>query len=81
MFPEIWYYYRNVEEMVEVQQLVASRTKLLAWFVTKCQTESSREKYVEELNLYLKVDSYGECKTKKIMPKVVVGDFHDDNFP
>ena len=39
------------------------RSKLVAWFVTSCQTNSKRENYVRELSDYIAVDIYGDCGT------------------
>ena len=38
---------------------------LAAWFVSVCRSQSQREKYVEELKKYMKVDIYGHCSKKK----------------
>ena len=37
------------------------KTKLVAWFVSNCQSESMREKYVDSLKKYIPVDVYGSC--------------------
>ncbi|XP_057371281.1 alpha-(1,3)-fucosyltransferase C-like [Daphnia carinata] len=37
------------------------KTKLIAWFVSNCQTRSLREKYVDALAEHIKVDVYGDC--------------------
>ncbi|XP_037078691.1 alpha-(1,3)-fucosyltransferase C-like [Pollicipes pollicipes] len=39
------------------------KTKLVAWFVSHCQTMSSREWYVHMLRKYIPVDIYGACGT------------------
>jgi len=39
-----------------------SKTKLIAWFVSRCQTSSiQREEYVVKLKQYVQVDIYGTC--------------------
>ncbi|GFO10477.1 glycoprotein 3-alpha-l-fucosyltransferase a-like, partial [Plakobranchus ocellatus] len=42
-------------------EIVARKTKKVAWFVSHCRTESKREKYVAELQKYISVDIYGAC--------------------
>ena len=37
------------------------KKKLVAWIVSNCDTDSEREKYVEELRKYIPVDIYGSC--------------------
>ena len=39
------------------------RSKLVAWFVSHCQTESKRMEYVRHLKNYVDVDIYGRCGT------------------
>lgn len=39
----------------------ASKTKMIAWFVSHCKTASGREDYVRELSKYVPVDIYGKC--------------------
>ncbi|XP_059152091.1 alpha-(1,3)-fucosyltransferase fut-1-like [Physella acuta] len=41
--------------------ILASKTRLVAWFVSNCNTNSKREEYVAELQRYLDVDVYGKC--------------------
>ena len=38
-----------------------SKTKLVAWMVSHCNTHSRREDYVYQLQKYIPVDIYGEC--------------------
>ena len=33
----------------------------MVWFVSHCETDSKREKYIEELSKHIKVDIYGKC--------------------
>ena len=33
----------------------------MAWYVSHCNTNSKREKYIEELTKYLPIDIYGAC--------------------
>lgn len=44
-----------------VQNVAANKTKLVAQFVSNCNTPSRREKYVEELAKSVSVDIYGAC--------------------
>lgn len=37
------------------------KTKLIAWFVSNCQTRSQREQYVNVLAKHVQVDVYGDC--------------------
>ena len=41
------------------------KPKLVAWFVSHCETNSKRELYVNELQKYIGVDIYGKCGTLK----------------
>uniref|UniRef100_A0A5S6QVX2 Fucosyltransferase n=1 Tax=Trichuris muris TaxID=70415 RepID=A0A5S6QVX2_TRIMR len=45
----------------ELRKLVAKRKKLVAWFVSNCNTPSAREFYVRQLQRYIPVDVYGHC--------------------
>ncbi|XP_055897001.1 alpha-(1,3)-fucosyltransferase C-like isoform X2 [Biomphalaria glabrata] len=47
------------------KQKFANKTKLVAWFVSHCPTDSLREKYVEQLSKHIPVDIYGKCGTLK----------------
>lgn len=44
----------------------------VAWFISVCETQSEREKYVEELQKHIKVDIYGACGTFKCGTNQVV---------
>ncbi|XP_050411617.2 alpha-(1,3)-fucosyltransferase C [Patella vulgata] len=41
--------------------IIKSKTKMVAWLVSNCVTQSLREKYVKELQKYIDVDVYGGC--------------------
>ena len=45
----------------EITVKLSKRKKLMVWFVSHCETDSKREKYIEELSKYIKVDIYGKC--------------------
>ncbi|ROT83081.1 hypothetical protein C7M84_023748, partial [Penaeus vannamei] len=38
-----------------------NKTKLVAWFVSNCKTQSGRENVVRELKKWIQVDIYGRC--------------------
>lgn len=40
---------------------IQNRTKKIAWFVSNCNTHSSRERIVRTLNKYIPVEIYGSC--------------------
>ncbi|ELU12010.1 hypothetical protein CAPTEDRAFT_35892, partial [Capitella teleta] len=37
---------------------------MVAWFVSRCRSQSKREKYVHQLQKYISVDIYGRCGTR-----------------
>lgn len=39
------------------------KTKMAAWFVSNCNSKSSRNEFVRELQKYIDVDVYGKCGT------------------
>ncbi|CAL1548131.1 unnamed protein product [Lymnaea stagnalis] len=41
----------------------SNKTKMVAWFVSHCVTDSRREKYAAELSKHIPVDIYGDCGT------------------
>lgn len=38
-----------------------NKSRLIAWFVSVCKTQSQREEYVNELQRHIPVDIYGQC--------------------
>ena len=44
-----------------VKNYAHGKTKLVAWFVSNCNSHSMREKYVENLKKYIEVAVYGKC--------------------
>ncbi|XP_015127329.1 alpha-(1,3)-fucosyltransferase C isoform X2 [Diachasma alloeum] len=42
-------------------EIIKSKSRMAAWFVSHCNTHSRRETLVEELKKYFKVDIYGQC--------------------
>jgi hypothetical protein len=45
---------------------ILKKSGILTWIVSKCTTHSKREKLVENLKKYLKVDVYGRCGNQTI---------------
>ena len=45
----------------EAFRALARRPKGIAWIVSHCNTESDRERYVNELKNYIQVDIFGAC--------------------
>lgn len=43
------------------EDFAAGKDRLVAWFVSHCQTPSRRENYVQELQNHISVDIYGKC--------------------
>lgn len=39
----------------------AGKSRLIAWFVSNCHTQSQRERYVYQLQKHIQVDVYGNC--------------------
>lgn len=66
---DIWFPYGRVDSRQQKaaikRQTGNNKTKLLAWFVSHCSTQSRREKYVKELLKYIPVDIYGLCGSLK----------------
>lgn len=44
-----------------VRNFAAGKTKLVAWFVTRCRAVSEHNKYAAELQRHLSVDIFGAC--------------------
>jgi hypothetical protein len=62
------YRLRLAEEIGAIRSpLIAAqnKTKLVAWIVSNCHSNSGRERYVEELKKHISVDVYGGCGTLK----------------
>nr|CAD7400505.1 unnamed protein product [Timema poppensis] len=49
------------DALEEYLNLSKRKTKLVAWFVSKCRTQGKREEFVEDLKKYVQVDVYGSC--------------------
>ncbi|KFD63550.1 hypothetical protein M514_01618, partial [Trichuris suis] len=48
-----------------IRKEVASKRKLIVWFVSHCVTPSARESYVRQLQQHIAVDVYGSCGPSK----------------
>jgi hypothetical protein len=49
---------------------LTEKQKEVAWIVSKCNTSSNREGYVQQLSQYINVDIYGACGTMKCIPRL-----------
>ena len=47
-------------------KILKMKKKLIAWYVSHCNTSSRREDYAFELSKYIKVDIYGKCAKERI---------------
>lgn len=47
---------------------MAKKNKLIAWFVSHCQTDSLREEYFDRLSQFVPIDKYGKCGSLKCLP-------------
>lgn len=56
---------RSVNETHKGKNFAEGKTKLVAWFVSHCFTQSRREKYVNILRQHIPVDIYGGCHELK----------------
>jgi hypothetical protein len=66
-------------EVVErnYEEIYRKKKKLVAWIVSHCNTQSKRERYVEEMSQIAKVDVYGACGNLKCGPSNPIE--NDDN--
>ncbi|KAK8732032.1 hypothetical protein OTU49_007147 [Cherax quadricarinatus] len=46
---------------VQQRNYAANKTKLVAWFVSNCMTQSGRETLAKNLRKFIEVDQYGAC--------------------
>ena len=61
-YPDIGRKWKNESKplMVNVKQ----KTKMIAWFVSNCKSQSKREDYIHQLRRFIDVDVYGKCSNK-----------------
>lgn len=50
--------------------VAANKTRLVAWFVSNCNTNSRREDFVQELRKTVTIDVYGSCGPYACHPKM-----------
>ena len=53
------------------ENFAENKTGVVAWIVSNCRPKSLRNKYVEELQKYIKVDIYGHCSNNSCGKKGV----------
>lgn len=69
---DIPYLYGSVEprsrpiKKLSVHDATKGKTKLVAWFVSHCFTQSRREAYVQQLAQLIDVDIYGDCSNNSL---------------
>ncbi|XP_067654941.1 alpha-(1,3)-fucosyltransferase C-like [Haliotis asinina] len=51
----------GITETKDYVAIASRKKKLVAWFVSNCNTQSQRMKYVKKLQDYIQVDIYGHC--------------------
>ncbi|KAK4885966.1 hypothetical protein RN001_002237 [Aquatica leii] len=54
---------RNTNDTLLKESQLKTKSKLLAWFVSKCHTINKRENIYRALRKYLEIDVYGQCGT------------------
>lgn len=45
------------------RSMLQNKSRMIAWFVSHCETDSHREDLVKEMTKYVPVDVYGQCGT------------------
>ena len=50
------------------QRFLAKKTKMVAWFVSHCHTDSAREKYFQWVGQHVPIDTFGACGTLTCVP-------------
>nr|CAH0103436.1 unnamed protein product [Daphnia galeata] len=58
----------NHNKSLDGQQFLAKKTKMVAWFVSHCRTDSLREKYFKWLGQHVQIDTYGACGNFTCVP-------------
>ena len=58
----------NHNKSLDGQQFLAKKTKMVAWFVSHCRTDSLREKYFKWLGQHVRIDTYGACGNLTCVP-------------
>lgn len=58
---------KNWFNFTEAQQIVAKKTKPVAWVVSHCsETNSKREFYADALSRFIQIDVYGKCSKSNL---------------
>ena len=57
---------RNAKHAYVPENHAKSKTRLVSWVVSNCQTPSLRERYVAELKSYVEITIFGKCSGKII---------------
>ena len=52
---------RKQKEVRNYDEILKKKKKLMAWFVSNCNTESRRSTFMKKLQTYIPVDVYGAC--------------------
>lgn len=52
---------KNAPQNRNFSGILEKKSKMAAWFVSHCNTESKREKYIQEMQKYVDIDVYGKC--------------------
>lgn len=55
----------KIKNKMRWREMFHGKTKMIAWFVSHCSTDSRREHYVSLLSQYIQIDIYGKCGTEK----------------
>ncbi|KAK4878324.1 hypothetical protein RN001_010830 [Aquatica leii] len=64
-FPYETFVKKDTGYVLPTTDFVQNKTKLMAWFVSRCQTVSKRELIIKKLKEYIPVDVYGKCGSLK----------------
>lgn len=58
-------YDETIKHKPQNRSYADGKTKLVAWFVSKCHSTNDRMTYAQELSKHIQVDIYGQCGTLK----------------
>lgn len=59
---------RNTQDTWKPRVKFRDKRHNIAWIVSHCETQSKRERFVEQLQKYIDVDIYGACGQYKCLP-------------
>lgn len=60
----------DVPKVASTKNYAKDKSKLIAWFVSNCETSGKRERFVKELQKNIPVDIYGSCGPLTCLPKM-----------